>query len=110
MSSKDGRGRSTAGADDVNGPFVFDSSIETVECACKTWDGSKLDTSEESGSGPVPVTLGVESPVWFGTRSDKVELSIDRVKDSEAGTPLLEVITVWTLTLDEMPVGMGISV
>jgi hypothetical protein len=110
MSSKDGRGKSTAGADVVNAPFVFESSIKAVESACETWDGSKLETSEDSGSWPVPVTLGVGSPVWFGTRSDSVEISDGRVKDSEAGMPPFEVIRVGTLTLDGMPVGMGIAV
>jgi hypothetical protein len=100
MSSKDGRGKSTAGADVVNAPFVFDSSTKAVESACKVWDGSNLETSEDSGSWPVPVTLGVGSPVWFGTRSDRVELSVGRVKDSEVGMP----------PLDGMPVGMGIAV
>jgi hypothetical protein len=98
MTSKDGSGDSTAGADVVNGTFVFDSSIKAVESACGTCEDTRVDKSEESDRGLVPVTLGVGIPVWmemrFDVTADRVGLPVGRVKDSEAGMLPLVVMSV----------------
>jgi hypothetical protein len=114
MTSKDGRGDSTAGADVVNGPLVFDSSIKAVESACETWEDTRLDTSEEPGSSPVLVTLGVRIPVWVGRRSEvtvgRVGMLVARVKGSEAGRLPLVVMPVGMVSSRDIPVDIGIFV
>lgn len=118
MTSKDGRGDSTAGADVVNGPFVFESSIKAVESACESWEDTRpdtrLDTSEESGSSPVLVMLGVGILVWMRRRSEVivagVRISVGRVKDSETRRLPLVVIPVGMVSSRDIPVDIGIFV